>query len=170
MRFGHQETSISIYIIGAAPLILVMLYHEDFLLRFLAFISLFFTLLALCWILFIISRTRVSPLINKASPDETVWLRITKDRIFIPQFVRKGPYGQTKGVVFGAKADVLDDGDFPVKTLNGNPALIMYDMMNTAVNLKKSVARKETGNIFNIKTGRDAYKLAKEKKKVIDSD
>lgn len=167
MRFGNQEISISIFIIGSAPMLLMILYHNDILVRIFSFFSLFFMFMGIGWINYIISRNRLSPLINRASPDETVWLRFTKDRIFIPQFVRKGPYGQTKGVVFREKADVLDDGDFPVKTLNGNPGIIVYDMMNTSVDLKKSVVRKQMSDIFNIRSGREGYKLAKEKKMVI---
>lgn len=165
MRWGNQSTSGAFLVVGMVPIALLFIIGMPFVHSMLLFVGLFFIFMGWGWINYVVSHFRLSPLIDKAAPDETVWLRYTKDRIFIPQFVPKGPYGQTKGVNYRVKADVVDDGDFPVKTLNGNPALIVYDMMNTGANLNKSVARQRWKNKHGFKNGRQAYNYAKKNKK-----
>jgi len=85
----------------------------------------------------------------------------------MPQFAEKGPYGQTKGITFKEKADVIDDGNFGVRWLNGNPGIIMYDLMNTSADLNKSVARKKMKEEFGIRSGVEGYEIAKQEKEVL---
>ena len=122
------------------------------------------------WLPFQIRKNRLTPLLDEAYPDETVWLRFTKDKIFIPQFVRKSTFGVTKGLIYGEKADVLDDGDFPIKTLNGNPAVLQYDLINTTIDLKKSLARRFMKKRYNIENGVDGYNIARVGNKVMMID
>lgn len=133
----------------------------------LVFASIFFGAIAICWMPFVIAKNQLRPAIDRCKPDETTWLRITKDHIIVPQFVNKGPYGQTKGITHKEKADVIDDGSFPVRWLNGNPGIVMYDLMNTNANLDKSVARKMMREKFGVRTGIEAYDKAKKEKEVL---
>lgn len=133
----------------------------------LIFISAFINFFAQLWPVIQIRKNRLMPLLDEAYPDETVWLRFTKDKIFIPQFVKKSTFGVTKGLIYGEKADILDDGDFPVKTLNGNPATITFDLMNTTIDLKKSLARRFMKKRYNVESGVDGYKLARVDGKVV---
>lgn len=170
MRFGHCEKSLCIYVMGIIPLVILVMVGMPFFYKVAVLISVFITFMSSLWLPMQIRKFRLTPLMDDAYPDETVWLRFTKDKIFIPQFVKKSTYGVTKGLIYGEKADVLDDGDFPVKTLNGNPAVIMYDMMNTTVDLKKSLARRFMKKRYNVEGGIDGYNLAMADGKVMLSD
>jgi len=114
-----------------------------------------------------VAKYQLRAAIDKCKEDETTWCRVTKDRILAPQFVDKGPYGLNKGITYGDKADIIDDGSFPVKWLNGNPCVIMYDLMNTNIDLNKSVARKEMAKKFGIKSGVEGYMKARKEGKVL---
>lgn len=123
--------------------------------------------MAIIWLPYHIRKNRLTPLLDDAAPYETVWLRFTKDKIFIPQFVKKGTFGVTKGLIYGEKADILDDGDFAVKTLNGNPAVITYDLVNTTIDLKKSLGRRIMKKRYNIESGVEGYNIARTGGKVV---
>jgi len=167
MRFGNLETAVSIYMVGLIFFMIMILLIMPLIYIVLMFMGIIFTLSGLLWICYLVARNKLRPLIDKCKPNETVWFRYTKDRLFIPQVVPKGPYGQTKGVINGVPADVVDDGDFPVRTLNGNPGIIVYDMMNTAVDLRKSVARKQMSKKYKIRNGIEGYQKAKESGEVM---
>ena len=122
---------------------------------------------AICWMPHLVAKYQLRPQIDKCKANETTWMRCTKDRILHSQFVDKGPYGQTKGITYKEKADVIDDGSFPIRWLNGNPAILMYDNMNTNVDLNKSVARKIMKKKYGVRSGIEAYNMAKEKKEVL---
>jgi len=167
MRYGHLEKGFSLWILSIIPLFMIMLMGMPFIYKLAVVLTTFLSFFAQLWPIHQIRKNRLTPLLDEAYPDETVWLRFTKDHIFIPQFVKKSTFGVTKGLIYGEKADVLDDGDFPVKTLNGNPAVITYDMMNTTIDLKKSLARRFMKKRYGIDGGVDGYNLARVSGKVM---
>ena len=169
-RFGNPEGSILLWFVGIMPLVIVFLTDPPLLVLICIFASILFTLVAICWLPYLISKYQLRPGIDKCVRNETTWARVTKDRILIPQFVDKGPYGQTKGVTYKEKADVIDDGSFPIRWLNGNPCILMYDLMNTSIDLNKSVARKKMSQKFGIRSGIEGYEQAKAKGKVMHVD
>jgi len=162
IRLGHSEYSIITWIISIIPLIFIIMMNPPFLVIVMVFASVFIGMCAIAWLPMLISKYKLRPALDKCGENETTWCRVTKDRIIIPQFVSKGPYGQTKGVVNREKADVVDDGSFPCKWLNGNPAILMYDMMNTNIDLRKSVARKKIKFRWHVRNGVEAYQKAEE--------
>jgi len=170
MRFGSPEANVMIWFIGFVPLVLILAMNPPMIIIICVFASMIFTLISACWMPYLINKNHLRPAIDKCGQDETTWLRITKDRMIIPQFVDKGPYGQTRGVTFKEKADVVDDGSFPVRWLNGNPGIIMYDLMNTSVDLNKSVARKKMKHEYGIRSGIEGYHRAKAEGKVMVND
>jgi hypothetical protein len=149
------------------PLAIIMVTNPPEIIIVCVIASVVFGLIGACWMPYLITKNHLRPAIDKCGHNETTWLRITKDRIVLPQFADKGPYGQTKGVTFREKADVMDDGAFPIRWLNGNPGIIMYDMMNTNVDLNKSVARKLMKQEHGIRSGIEGYHKAKQDKKVM---
>jgi hypothetical protein len=167
MRFGVLETAVSIYLLGLMFFIIMILMTMPLIYIVILFMGIIFTLSGLIYACYAVARNKLRPLIDKCKPNETVWFRFTKDRLFYPQIVPKGPYGQTKGVINGVPADVVDDGDFSVRAINGNPGIIMYDMMNTAVDLKKSVGRKQMAKKYKIRNGIEGYQKAKEQGEVM---
>ena len=140
---------------------IILFMTPPMLVMLMVFLSVFIGMVSITWLPFYVSKYRLRPGLDKCKENETTWCRVTKDRIIIPQFVDKGPYGQSKGVTNKEKADVLDDGSFPCKWLNGNPAIIMYDLMNTNADLNRSVARSLMKKKFSIRSGVEAYKKAK---------
>ncbi len=167
MRYGHLEKGFSLWIIGAIPIGLMVFLGMPFMFNIMAGLSLFILFFAQLWPVYHIRKNYLTPLLDDCYPDETVWLRFTRDKIFVPQFVKKSTFGATKGIVYGEKADVLDEGDFPVKTLNGNPAVIQFDMINTTIDLKQNLARRFMKKRYNIEGGVDAYNLAINEGKVM---
>jgi len=82
--------------------------------------------------------------------------------------VKKGVYGQTKGVMHNKKADVVDKGDFPISLINGNRAEMVYDMMSHNVNLDHAVAWKQLFKKHNVGSGEEAYHKSKYSEQNID--
>jgi len=167
IRFGNCEYAIITWVISIIPLLFIIMMNAPLIVIVLVFASVFIGMAAIAWLPMLIGKYRLRPAIDKCGENETTWCRVTKDRIIIPQFVSKGPYGQTKGVVNREKADVVDDGSFPCKWLNGNSAIMMYYMMNTNIDLRKSVARKKIKFRWKVRNGVDAYKKAVEEGEVM---
>jgi hypothetical protein len=167
VRLGHNEYAVLMWILGIFPIIMMIGMGMPDTYVVLAIFSIMMTGISTSWLPYLVSKYRLRPCIDRCKENETTWCRVTKDHILVPQFVDKGPYGQTKGVTFKEKADVVDDGSFPVKWLNGNPGIIMYDLINTSVDLNKSVARKKMTERFGIRSGIEGYKKAQEDGMVI---
>lgn len=167
MRYGHCEKGLSLWIISMVPLFFMCMFGMPFIYKICAGLIAFISFFAQLWPIIHIHKNRLTPLLDEAHPDETVWLRFTKDHIFVPQFVPKSTLGNTKGIIYGEKADVLDDGDFPIKTLNGNSGIIVYDLINTAIDLKKSLGRRIMKKRYNITSGVDGYILARKDGKIM---
>jgi len=166
-RIGHSEISIVIWITSLMPLIFTWFLNPPMIYIILTFVSMFIGVFAISWLPFFISKYRLRPALDKCRENETTWCRVTKDRIIVPQFVDKGSYGQTKGITHKEKADIVDDGSFGCRWLNGNPAILMYDMMNTNIDLKKSVARKKMKEKYDVRTGVEAYRKAVDEGEVV---
>jgi len=166
-RIGHSEYSIICWIVSLIPLLVILIINPPFLVVFLVISNIIIGLVAICWMPLLVAKYRLRPAIDHCKPNETTWARVTKDRIIVPQFVSKGPYGQNKGVTYKEKADIIDDGSFPVKWLNGNPCVLMYDLINTSIDLNKSVARKLMKQEHGIRSGVEGYMKAKKEKKVM---
>jgi len=165
---GHQEISAGIFIISLVPLAIILGWPVPDIIKILIIASILFSFFAVLWPNYLISYNRLQPLINRIRPEEeVVWVRITKNRMLSFQVAKKGAYGQTKGIVHKHKADVVDKGDFPVRCINGNSAILVYDMMSHNVNAEHAVAWKKIFKKFKIRRGKDAYKKAKDEKKVI---
>lgn len=177
MRFGNCEKGAMLYVIGLFPLIILLFINKiaifqageqvPFWYSLLMVMSMFLTFMGLIWIILSINKNRLRGLMDEIKPEEVVLLRITQDGIFIPQVAPKGTFGTAKTVIYGEDADFFDTGEFPMKTLNGNRAMLVYDLMNVSINPKRSVARKVMKKY--VSDGRDGYKLAKKANKVIKS-
>ena len=170
LRFGTPEATIMIWFMGLLPLMIILSTNPPGLVMICVFASIMFTLISACMMPYIVTKNHLRPAIDKCGQNETTWLRITKDRIVIPQFVDKGPYGQTKGTTFREKADVIDDGSFPIRWFNGNPCILMYDLMNTSIDLNKSVARKKMQKEHGIRSGIEGYNKAKKERRLMVND
>ena len=165
---GQQSITVAIYIIGLIPFLYIFTGPVHLIVRVMIIIGLVFTTFSIAWINYVISYNRLSPLINRISPEgQIVWLRITKDGLFVPQIAEKGPYGQTKGTTFKKKADVINKGDFPIRTLCGNNAIITWDKLSHNINPKEAVAWGKIFKKHKVDSGKDAYiKARKVVKKV----
>jgi len=178
---GHCEYSILIWIISIFPLMIILfipppMFGGDALVAFnsyfffiiiLIIFSIIIGIFAIIWMPYLVAKYKLRPQIDRCKEGETTWMRCTKDRILVSQFVDKGPYGQNKGVTYREKADIIDDGSFACKWLNGNPAVIMYDLMNTNADLNKSVARKQMNKEYGVRSGVEGYKKARKEGKVL---
>jgi len=164
---GHQEVSMLIYVIGTVPFLIVLSWGLPFTVNALIIMGMIMILFAAIWPNFLISYNKLQPLINRIPPTDVVWLRFTKDGMFIPQVAKKGAYGQTKGIIYKQKADVIDKGDFPVRCINGNPGILVYDMISHNINPKQAVAWKRLFKKYNVESGKEAYKKAKEDEEVL---
>lgn len=175
IRFGHSEYSIMIWLVSVFPLIILLFIPPPFPWGFsgafdsyrwfiviLIVFSIVIGVFAICWMPYLVGKYRLRPQIDRCKEGETCWNRVTKDRIIVSQFVDKGPYGQNKGVTYKEKADIIDDGSFACKYLNGNSVVIMYDLMNVNADLNKSVARKQMMKDHGIRSGVEGYKKAKD--------
>lgn len=135
---------------------------ELLLILFLTGMSIFFYFMSMVWTNYYVTKYKLNPLIDRmTNPNYEIWLRFTKDKTFAPQIVAKGAFGQNKGIAHGEKSDIINRGDFPINLLNGNRAIIMYDLLSHNINLDEvlgwQLIKKKHGII-----GYDAYGKAKE--------
>lgn len=159
-RMGHSEISVTVWIMSLMPLVFTWFLNPPIIYIILIIASMVIGAFAIAWMPYMVSRYHLRAAIDKCKENETTWFRVTKDRVLTTQFVDKGPYGQNKGVAHKEKADIVDDGAFPCRWLNGNPAVIMYDMVNTSIDLRRSVARKLMKKQYGVRNGIEAYEKA----------
>lgn len=166
-KFTTQEIAIIFWCVGFAMLIMTLystfdprgafIIPFDFMLFLIMGIVFFF--IGVAFPCYQISKWDCNIFMDKLEPGFDGWLRFTKSRRFAPQIVKTGALGQTKGLVAGHKADVIDRGDFPVTLRNGNHCIIKYDLMSHNLNLEESVGwtlfQKKYGLL-----GANAYKRA----------
>jgi hypothetical protein len=176
-RFGNREKAVFIFVIGMVPILIIVIINNlvtvggeqiPFWYNALLIMGTLIEFMGLIWIISKVSSSRTVPLIDDTEPNESVVIRVTKDGIIIPLICPKGTYGTAQTLCYGNDADFIDTGDFPLRTVNGNPAMIVFDMLNTSQDLRRSVARSFMKR--HVESGRDGYKTAKIKGKVIPSE
>lgn len=170
MRWGTPENSVSIGLVGLMIQFFMIILGMPWYYLIIWMMGIVFFFAAILYPNLKIIWNQLRPEVDKCKPGETVWIRITKNRRKTAQFARNSAYGLTKGVVNHEKAGIIDDGSFPITLLNGNPAILVYDMMNTNVDIKKSIARKKMKEIFNIRSGVEGYEKAVRENKIISSE
>jgi len=169
---GQQEVSVSIMLIGILCFVLILMDRlVSDITKILVVVGMMFCIFAIGWLCYLISYNKLQPLINRIRPEtDIVWVRITKGGMLTFQVAKKGVYGQTKGLVGKYNADVVDKGDFPIRCVNGNSAILVYDMMSHNVNPKNAVGWKQIFKRHKIDRGKDAYGIAKQNNEVIKTD
>lgn len=169
MGFGELEKTALIVIIADAVLGFIIYLWMDMVLFLFLFISMVFYNMAFIYIGYVVVSSKCKPLIDKNTPEELTWHRFTKDGMYLPQTVKKSAYGTTKGVQYGKKAYIINKGDFPIRSANGNQGIIVFDMRCTNVNLKHVAAWQRLFKKFNVRSGKDAYKRCKAEGKTVVS-
>jgi len=110
----------------------------------------------LVWIVVKVRGTRAYVMMDEIMPDEIVDIRVTNDGIIVPTVARKGTSGKAETVCYGENADFMDDGEFRLRLINGCPAIITYDALNMAIDLRRSFARKKMK--MHVENGIEGYK------------
>ena len=139
-----QETSVVFFLIGII-IMAIILTDPGFpmLAKFLMFIALMFFGISMITPNYAISKYNLNMFIDKiTNPDFENWLRVTKNRTFAPQTVKKGVLGQSKGIIHNAKADIINRGDFTITFQNGNHGLLMYDTLSHNINFNHTLGWK----------------------------
>ena len=113
---------------------------EFIIVMFLLIISFVFFTMAWFWMNYVVSKLNLNLLIDRiTNPDYIGWIRFTRSKGLRFNIVKTGPLGQTKGIANGAKADVINNGDYTVTLQNGNKAIIKSDLLTTNINLDQCV-------------------------------
>lgn len=173
MRFGNLEKGLFLYVSGMMPFWILMyinsiaVFKEGEMIPFwysiMMLMGVFIQFMGLIWIVAKSRGSRSYVMMDEANPEEVVVIRVTKDGIIIPLFAPKGTYGKAETLCYGENADFMDDGSFPLRTINGNPAIIVYDLLNNALDFRRSIARKHMKRY--VENGVDGYKIWKRIKK-----
>jgi len=167
--FGAQELGAIMLVVGIFFLSLIFIMEMPFIVHLFLLLGLIFIILTFVWINYLISYSGFQPAINKINPEKyDIWANVSKDHLLTLQVVKKGVYGQTKGIMRGHKADVIDKGDFPIRLKNGNPAILTHDLMSHNMNLKHAIAWKQIFKKEKVRSGKEAYHKAM--KKSIDKE
>ena len=174
MRFGNLEKGVFLYVSGMMPFLILIYINKiavfaegeqiPFWYSIIIMMGCFIQFMGIIWIVAKARGSRSYVFMDDANPEEVVVLRVTKDGIILPLFAPKGTYGKAETSCYGENADFMDDGEFPLRTINGNPAIITYDLLNTALDFKRSIARKQMTR--HVENGIEGYKLWKKKKDV----
>jgi len=103
-------------------------------------ISIFFNLISMGLPNHVISKYNLTILIDKiTNPDYMGWARVTRNKRLTFQTVKCAPLGQTKGMAYDMKADVINDGTYTITTPCGNPMIVVSDLLSTNINLENAV-------------------------------
>jgi len=174
MRFGNCEKGLMITIIGMMPFVLLIIINRiivfsdgskmPFWYSLIMILGMFLMFMGQVWIIYIWRKNRLSAIADENEPGEITMFRVTRDGVGIPQRAKIGAFGTAETQIYGQDADFLIDNDFPMKCINGNSLILVYDMINVSVNPQRSVARKFMRK--HASDGLDAYKLAKQEGKV----
>ena len=172
MRFGNLEKGVFLFIVGMFPFwILVYInniahFREGEMIPFwyslMIIIGVFMMFMGIVWIVLKVRGTRAYIMMDEIAPDEIVILRVTQDGILVPTVAPKGMYGKAETVFYGNDADIMDDGEFRLRLINGCPVIISYDLLNMAIDLRRSLARKYMRK--HVENGPEGYKLWKKLK------
>ena len=166
MRFGNLEKGLVIYISGMFPFILLIYINKiayfsegeqiPFWYSLMMIMGLFISFMGMVWIIAKSRGTRSYIMMDEIMPDEIVDIRVTNDGIIVPTVARKGTSGKAETICYGDDADFMDDGEFRLRLINGCPAIITYDALNMAIDLRRSFARKKMKQ--HVENGTEAYK------------
>lgn len=166
MRFGNLEKGVFIYVCGMMPFIILIYINKiavfkageqiPFWYSIMIIMGCFIQLMGIVWIVAKFRGTRSYIMTDDTAPEEIVIIRVTKDGVIVPTVAPKGTYGKAETICYGDNADFMDDGEFRLRLINGCPAIITYDLLNTAIDLRRSMARKIMSR--HVENGPDAYK------------
>lgn len=172
LRFGHLEKGGFLFIIGMFPIMLLLYINSIAVFRqgemipfwysLLMIVSMFLQFMGFVWVALHVRSTRANVVMDETLPEEVKVFRVTRDGIILNQFAPKGLYGTIETIVYGEDADFNDMGEFPLRTLDGSPAVLVFDMINTAIDVRRSVGRKYMKKHVN--DGVEGYNLWKKKK------
>jgi hypothetical protein len=117
-----------------------------------------------------ISKEGIQIFVDKiTNPDWIGWLRFTRTKGLRTPIVKCGPLGQTKGMAYDEKADVINNGDYTITLQNGNKVIIKNDLLSSNINLDEvmglNLIQKHHGMI-----GFDAYEYAADNNKLLFKD
>lgn len=175
MRFGHLEKGSLLFVTGFMPFILLVIVNN--LVRFpdgttipywytlLIMMGCFIQFMGLFWIIAHVKKNQADVPLDPTAPEEVKVFRVTRDGIILLSFAPKGSTGKVETLAYGENVDFYDEGSFPLRTLDGSPAVLVFDMLNTVIDLKRTIGRK-----FMKKHGADGidlYKKWEKEKKVL---
>ena len=166
MRFGNLEKGLFIFVSGMMPFILLIYINNMVVFRegeqipfwysIIIIMGCFIMFMGLIWIIAKFRGTRAYIMADEIGPGETVVIRVTYDGVIVPTVAPKGTSGKAETLCYGDNADFMDDGAFRLRLINGCPAIIVYDALNMAIDLRRSFARKKMKQ--HVENGPDAYK------------
>ena len=166
MRFGNLEKGLFIYVSGMLTFVILIYINNiavfkageqiPFWYSIMIIMGSFIQFMGLVWIVVKVRGTRAYIMMDDIAPDEIVDIRVTQDGIIVPTVARKGTSGKAETICYGENADFMDDGAFRLRLINGSPAIITYDALNMAIDLRRSLARKKMSQ--HVENGPDAYK------------
>lgn len=173
MRFGNLEKGLFIYVIGMFPFAILIYINKiayfkegeqiPFWYSIMMIMAVFIQFMGIVWIIAKVRGNRAYIFMDDTAPEEIVIIRVTKDGVVIPTVAPKGTYGKAETLCYGDDADFMDDGEFRLRLINGCPAIITYDLLNTSIDLRRSLTRKYMKK--HVENGPEGYKLWKRKKK-----
>ena len=173
MRFGNLEKGLTLYVSGMIIFLLLLYINKiavfkdgeqiPFWYSIMIVMGCFIQFMGVVWIIAKVRGSRTHIMMDEIEPDEIVIVRVTKDGVIVPTVASKGTYGKAETLCYGENADFMDDGEFRLRLINGCPAIITYDLLNTAIDLRRSIARKTMRK--HVENGPDAYRLWKRWKK-----
>lgn len=157
-----QEMSVTIWVVGFVLFFITIINDPYFPMTYtvLFIISSFFTAAAMGLPNFMITKYSLNMFIDRmTNPNYENWLRLTKNRRLFPKIVQTGPLGQSKGLVSGYNADIINKGNYTVTLQNGNSLIISPDVMSNNADLDEEIGWKIVKHKHGF-LGFDAYRKA----------
>ena len=169
MRFGTLEKGVFMYVSGMLPFGIliyinsIVVFTEGEMIPFwysiMMIMGVFISFMGLIWVVLKVRGNRAYILTDDTAPEEIVIIRVTNDGVVVPTVAPKGTYGKAETLCYGEDADFMDDGASRLRLINGSPVIITYDLLNNAIDLRRSMTRKIWKR--HVENGTEAYKRGK---------
>jgi hypothetical protein len=157
-----QEMSVTIWIVGFVIFFITIINDPVFPLFYLIlfFISSMISAAGMIMPNYMITKYNLNMMIDRmTNPNYENWIRVTKNKKLFLKIVETGPLGQSKGMVSGYNADIINKGNYTVTLPNGNHAIIAPDVMSNNADLEEEIGWKLVKRKYFI-LGYNAYRKA----------
>lgn len=134
-----QEIAISFWLTACVFGVMLLRLKAPVEYDFMVVMMLIFSFISTGFLCYLFSKYNLNVFTDKIHPDYEFWIRLDKTKMATLQIARKDSLGLSKGIAHGAKAALINRGDYTISSPNGNKGLLVFDTMSHNLNLEEAM-------------------------------